>query len=132
MNAETKGNAGEMFGKVLQEMAVSGMLSISYNKLVGNSVPMRFSRNQQLLLNCIELAALAADKKDLELLASCKNSGDKKLINPFPLHTAFIPPWAVFSYLSFYQCNFDDSKHAIPFSMLLRKVLPSIIVIGYL
>ena len=57
------------------------MLSISNNMRVVNSVPMRFSRNQQLLLtNCIELAALAADKKDLELLASCKNSGDKKLI----------------------------------------------------
>ena len=50
------------YSTVLQEIAISGMLSISNNKLVGNSVPMRFSRNQQLLLNCIELAALAADK----------------------------------------------------------------------
>ncbi len=56
------------------------MLSISNNMRVVNSVPMRFSRNQQLLLNCIEHAALAADKKDLALLASSKNSGDKKLI----------------------------------------------------
>jgi hypothetical protein len=81
VNADTKGNAGEMFGVVLQEMAVSGMLSISNNNLVGNSVPMHFGRNQQLLLNCIELAALTltVEKKDFELLASSKNSCYKKL-----------------------------------------------------
>ena len=69
-----------MFGAVLQEMAVSGILSISNNNLVGNSVPMHFGRNQQLLLNCIELAALTAEKKDFELLASSKNSRYKKLM----------------------------------------------------
>jgi hypothetical protein len=58
-------------------MSLANMLSFSSNKFQAKSVPMRYSRNQQLLKNCLELAAMAADPNDLSLLVS---SGDKMAV----------------------------------------------------
>eukprot|EP00956_Cyclotella_meneghiniana_P021124 scaffold38020_cov52-Cyclotella_meneghiniana.AAC.1 len=79
VNAETNGNAGEFLGAVLVEMSSQGMLSLSDdNKLITKGIPMRYSRNKQLLRNCIELAAFAGDPGDISLLINAaKNDADK-------------------------------------------------------
>ncbi|KAL3791693.1 hypothetical protein HJC23_003950 [Cyclotella cryptica] len=78
VNAETTGNAGEFLGAVLEEMSSQGMLLLSNDKLITKSMPMRYSRNKQLLRNCIELAAFAGDPGDISLLVNAtRNYADK-------------------------------------------------------
>jgi hypothetical protein len=81
-NAEMSGNKGEKLRDVLAEMSALNMLAYSSTststKLHATAVPMRYNRNQQLLKNCLELAAMAADPNDLSMLVSSSDKTDIK------------------------------------------------------
>lgn len=81
-NAEMSGNRGEKLRDVLAEMSSSKMLAYSSTststKFHATAVPMRYNKNQQLLKNCLELAAMAADPNDLSMLVSSSDKMDIK------------------------------------------------------